>query len=173
MGKHKGLAITCFDFLCVAGRLLHQHYRVNRRKVNSWASEPLSGINVLILWSSAIEQRFAPQRWLTFRQAMGAGGYVRRGEKGTTVCYVDRFVPRAERDRATEAESKSRTITFLKRFTVVKLDQCENLPEDLTAAEAVKSDRLLSIAEADQLIAGTGVDLHIGRPDACYPPALD
>ena len=140
---------------------------------NAVSQRPYSGINVLILWSAAIEQGFASQRWLTFRQAMAAGGHVRRGEKGTVVCYADRFVPRAERDRATEAGSDARTIAFLKRFTVFNLDQCEGLPEELSAASVVTSDPVLSIAEADQLIADTSADVRIGGPDAYYVPALD
>lgn len=140
---------------------------------NAVSQRPYSGINVLILWSAAIEQGFASQRWLTFRQAMAAGGHVRRGEKGTVVCYADRFVPRAERDRAQEAGSDARTIAFLKRFTVFNLDQCEDLPEELSTASVVTSDPVLSITEADQLIAGTGADVRIGGPDAYYVPALD
>lgn len=101
---------------------------------NAVSQRPYFGINVLILRSAAIEQGFASQRWLTFRQAMAAGGHVRRGEKGTVVCYADRFVPRAERDRAQEAGSDARTIAFLKRFTVFNLDQCEDLPEDLSTS---------------------------------------
>ncbi|RQW38297.1 ArdC family protein [Novosphingobium sp. LASN5T] len=140
---------------------------------NAISQRPYSGINVLILWSAAIEQGFASQRWLTFRQAIAAGGHVRRGEKGTVVCYADRFVPRTEQDRATEAGSDARTIAFLKRFTVFNLDQCERLPEELIAASVVTSDPVLSITEADQLIAGTGAGVRIGGPDAYYVPALD
>lgn len=140
---------------------------------NAVSRRPYSGINVLILWSAAIEQGFASQRWLTFRQAMTAGGHVRRGEKGTVVCYADRFVPRAERDRAQEAGSDARKIAFLKRFTVFNLDQCEDLTEALLAASIVTSDPVLSIAEADRLIANTGADVRIGGPDAYYVPALD
>jgi hypothetical protein len=33
------------------------------------------------------------QDWLTFRQALGLGGNVRKGEHGTTVVYADRFIP--------------------------------------------------------------------------------
>ncbi len=140
---------------------------------NAVSNRPYSGINVLILWSAAIEQGFASQRWLTFRQAMAAGGHVRRGEKGTVVCYADRFVPRAERDRAAEAGSDARTIAFLKRFTVFNLDQCEGLPQDLLETAAVTTDPVLSIAEADKLIADTGADVRIGGPDAYYVPPLD
>ena len=52
-----------------------------------------SGINVLILWGSVIEHGFPVQGWLTFRQALGLGGNVRKGEHGTTVVYADRFIP--------------------------------------------------------------------------------
>jgi hypothetical protein len=33
------------------------------------------------------------QDWVTFRQALGLGGKVRKGEHGTTVVYADRFIP--------------------------------------------------------------------------------
>ncbi|MCH7628173.1 MAG: DUF1738 domain-containing protein [Proteobacteria bacterium] len=139
---------------------------------NAVSQRAYSGINVLILWAAAIEHGFASQRWLTFRQAMAAGGHVRRGEKGTVVCYADRFVPRTERDRAQEAGSEARTIAFLKRFTVFNLDQCDGLPEDLAGA-AVTPDPVLSIAEADRLIANTGADFRIGGAEAYYVPSLD
>src|SRR4051794_30302752 len=46
-----------------------------------------SGINILILWAAATEHAFTGQSWLTFRQALSLGGYVRKGERGTTVVY--------------------------------------------------------------------------------------
>jgi len=67
---------------------------------NAGSGRTYSGINVLILWTSAIEQGFSSQRWLTYRQAEAAGGHVRRGEKGTVVCYADRFTPREEAAKA-------------------------------------------------------------------------
>src|ERR1700724_3033176 len=54
---------------------------------NAATRRPYSGINVLILWGAVIERGFARQTWLTFRQALGVGGHVRKGEKGTTVVY--------------------------------------------------------------------------------------
>src|SRR5579863_2431125 len=71
-----------------------------------------SGVNVLILWGAVIERGFAGQSWLTFRQALGLGGNVRRGEKGTTVVYADRFVPDEERRRAERDGDEPEAIPF-------------------------------------------------------------
>ena len=60
---------------------------------NAATQRRYSGINVLILWGAVIEHGFAGQSWLTFRQALGNCGDVRKGEHGTTVVYADRFTP--------------------------------------------------------------------------------
>jgi antirestriction protein ArdC len=52
---------------------------------NAATRRQYSGINVLILWSAVIVHGFSAQNWLTFRQALGLGGHVRKGEHGTTV----------------------------------------------------------------------------------------
>ena len=60
---------------------------------NASTDRQYSGVNILILWGAAIERGFTGQSWLTFRQALSLGGHVRKGERGTTVVYADRFVP--------------------------------------------------------------------------------
>ena len=72
-----------------------------------------------------IDHSFSTQNWLTFRQAIGLGGNVRKGEHGTTVVYADRFVPDEERRRAERDGDEPDAIPFLKRFTVFNTDQCE------------------------------------------------
>ena len=85
---------------------------------NAATRREYSGINVLILWGAVIEHGFSGQSWLTFRQALGLGGHVRKAERGTTVVYADRFTPEGERRRAAEANEEPGTIPFLKRFTI-------------------------------------------------------
>jgi len=134
---------------------------------NAATQRRYSGINVLILWGAVIERGFAGQSWLTFRQALGLGGNVRKGEKGTTVVYADRFTPDEERRRAERDGDEPYVIPFLKRFTVFNTDQCENLPEELaTAPEPVPQGLILPQAEA--LIAATGADFRIGGDRAFY-----
>src|SRR5580700_6299844 len=69
---------------------------------NASTARQYSGINILILWGAVIERGFTGQSWLTFRQALLLGGHVRKGERGTTVVYGDRFVPADEKRRARE-----------------------------------------------------------------------
>jgi len=49
---------------------------------NAISGRPYSGINVLILWGAVIEGGYPSQDWLTFRQALAAGGCIRKGERG-------------------------------------------------------------------------------------------
>jgi antirestriction protein ArdC len=100
---------------------------------NAATGRQYSGINVLILWGAVIELGYPAQSWLTFRQALGLGGNVRKGERGTTVVYANRFVPEDERQRSRETGEEAQAIPFLKRFTVFNAAQCDNLPEDIAA----------------------------------------
>ena len=131
-----------------------------------------SGVNVLILWSAVVERGYRSQRGLTFRQALGLGGNVRRGEKGTTVCYADRFTPRAEEERARDEDRDARQIAFLKRFTVFNVNQCDGLPAELTQAPELPEERA-NVPHADALIAATGANFRIGGSEAFYSPDAD
>src|SRR6476660_8918076 len=54
---------------------------------NAVTNRPYSGCNVILLWL-ARNRRWAMPRFLTFKQALEAGGYVRKGEHGTKVIFV-------------------------------------------------------------------------------------
>jgi antirestriction protein ArdC len=131
-----------------------------------------SGINVLILWGAGIDHGYGAQRWLTYRQAQQAGGHVRRGEKGTVVCYADRFTPRDEHEKARDEDREARTVAFLKRFVVFNVDQCEGLPEALTSNPELPNP-VLTIEAADLIIGNTQADFRIGGGEAFYAPRED
>jgi antirestriction protein ArdC len=147
---------------------------------NALTGRPYSGVNILILWSAfwahatphAGAQGFASQGWLTFRQAMAAGGCVRKGERGTSIVYADRFVPEAEKARVLETGGEAKAIAFLKRFTVFNVAQCDGLPETLAPDPVPLAPReIVPVAEA--LIAASGVDVRIGGTKAFYAPGED
>src|SRR5215469_10511626 len=52
-------------------------------------SQPYSGINILMLWASAMEQGFAAPIWMTFKQALELNAHVRKGERGSLVVYAN------------------------------------------------------------------------------------
>jgi antirestriction protein ArdC len=129
-----------------------------------------SGVSILILWGAVIERGFTGQGWLTFRQALSLGGHVRKGERGTTVVYADRFVPSDERRRAAETGEEAQAIPFLKRFTIFNTDQCEDLPPDIATAAPPPG---LIEPRVEALIKATGINFRIGGDRAFYAPAED
>ncbi len=139
---------------------------------NASTGRVYSGINILILWGAVIQHGFPGQGWLTFRQALSLGGNVRKGERGTTVVYADRFTPEDEKRRARETGEEPGKIPFLKRFTVFNTAQCEGLPEDIAVAMPPPPPGLIE-PRVEALIKATGIDFRIGGDRAFYVPALD
>ncbi|WP_034161459.1 ArdC family protein [Sphingomonas sp. ERG5] len=153
---------------------------------NALTGRTYSGVNILILWGAVIECGWPSQSWLTFRQALDAGGSVRKGERGVTVVYADRFTPNAGKERAHatgegEGERGSRrgsdtprakAIAFLKRFTVFNVAQCDGLRPGLAADPAPLAEREV-VSVAENVIAASGVDFRIGGDEAFYVPSLD
>lgn len=139
---------------------------------NAVTGRRYSGINILLLWGAVIERGYTSQGWLTFAQALGAGGCVRKGERGVTVVYADRFTPENERERARSEGDDPRTIAFLKRFTLFNIDQCDGLPERLAVAAPPLPERE-TIPVAEGLIEATGADFRVGGAKAFYAPGAD
>lgn len=138
---------------------------------NAATGRTYAGINILILWGAVIERGYPVQQWLTFRQAICLGGAVRKGERGVTVCYADRFIPKGELDRAVDERNEPSAIAFLKRFTVFNIAQCDGLNEAILGAANLPERAIEPAAEA--LIAATEADFRIGGDRAMYVPSLD
>jgi antirestriction protein ArdC len=136
---------------------------------NAVTGRSYSGINILILWGALFEAGHTAQGWLTFRQALAAGGRVRKGERGVTVVYADRFTPEAEKERAHNEGGDAKSIAFLKRFTVFNVDQCEGLAIEPQASQPPLPEREIApLGEA--MIAASGIEFHIGGAKAFYAP---
>jgi antirestriction protein ArdC len=139
---------------------------------NASTDRRYSGVNVLILWGAVIERGFTGQSWLTFRQALSLGGHVRKGERGTTVVYADRFVPSDEKRRVAETGEEAQTIPFLKRFTVFNTNQCEGLPGDIATTAPPPAPGLIE-PTVEGLIKASGITFRIGGDRAFYAVAED
>lgn len=129
--------------------------------------QPYQGGNVIALWAAATVHGYTSRYWMTFRQAAELGGMVRKGEKSTIVCYVDKWVPEAER-----AKEDPKKITFLKAFPVFNAVQIDGLPD---AYHVPLPERDFSpIPEVETFVARTGASIEEadGTPP-CYIPLLD
>ncbi|OAN62654.1 ArdC family protein [Sphingomonas sp. TDK1] len=139
---------------------------------NALTGRSYSGVNILILWGAVIEQGWPSQSWLTFRQALEAGGCVRKGERGQCVVYADRFTPEAERTRAARDGDDAKAVPFLKRFTVFNVAQCEGLRGGLACDAAPLPEREI-VPVAEEVIAASGVEFRVGGDRAFYVPSHD
>lgn len=112
---------------------------------------PYNGINVLMLWSAAIERGHGVPIWMTFKQANELGAHVRKGETGTIVVYADKII-RNETNAETGDEAE-RAIPFMKGYTVFDVGQIDGLPMHYYGEPAQPIDPLQHIAHADAFFA--------------------
>ncbi|MCP3381227.1 zincin-like metallopeptidase domain-containing protein [Bradyrhizobium sp. CCGUVB4N] len=132
---------------------------------------PYQGINVLVLWSAAIDHGYGAPIWMTFKQAGQLGAHVRKGEIGTLVVYADRMI-RKDTNKETGEEAE-RAIPFMKGYTVFNVEQIEGLPAHYYGQPQQPPDPVQRIAHADAFFAATGAAIVHGGSRACYVPSTD
>lgn len=132
---------------------------------------PYRGINIIMLWSEAMEKGYAASHWMTFEQAKHLGGHVRKGEHGSLVVYASTF-KKSETDGATGEESE-RDIPFMKGYTVFNAEQVEGLPEHFTQAAQTILDPVQRISHAEEFFTATGANIQHGGNHAFYSPGED
>lgn len=136
---------------------------------NAVTGRPYHGGNVLVLWCAG----FSDPRWLTFKQALALGGCVRKGERGTTVCFWAPVSGKKATDAAPDAEGGEETTAGRKRlmcraYTVFNVSQCDGLTLD---AETPAAPAELGVA--DNVAARVGAKVTRGGARAFYSPSAD
>jgi antirestriction protein ArdC len=131
---------------------------------------PYQGINVLMLWSAAIEKGYAAPIWMTFKQAVELRACVRKGEHGSLVVYADKIIRTETTDSGEEAE---RAIPFMKGYTVFNVEQIDGLPEHYYGKPEARTDSVQRIAHAEAFFGTTGANVVHGGSRACYVPSTD
>jgi antirestriction protein ArdC len=136
---------------------------------NAVTNRPYSGCNVILLWL-ALNRGWATPRFLTYKQALDAGGNVRRGEHGTKVYFVKRLQVRDGDGEQAEA----RLVPMLREYTVFNVDQCDGLPDSIRAGKPMRvrnPDTRDGLAE--DFLRCTGADIREGHGEAYYAPSHD
>lgn len=134
------------------------------------------GSNTLNLASVAIERGYSDNRWGTYKQIKAAGGYVRAGEKGTTIVYLHTHRKQAVKDnqgrpvKDDDGRQVYRRVPvskpWPKHYTVFNAEQAErlNLPERPEPPANWKAHD-----QAERLIRASGVDFrHVAGDRAFY-----
>lgn len=132
---------------------------------------PYRGINILMLWSQAIEKGYASPHWMTFRQAKELGAFVKKGEQASEVVYAS-TLSRMETNENTGEESE-RNIPFLKSYAVFNAEQIDGLPETFLRLPEKTLDPMQRIARAEEFIRASGADIRRGGGKAYYSVSDD
>ena len=136
---------------------------------NAVTNRPYSGCNVILLWL-ARNRGWSTPRFVTYKQAMEAGGNVRKGEQGTKVYFVKQL---QVKDGEGE-DAESRLIPMMREYTVFAVDQCEGLPDSIQTGKPMRvRNPDARDALADEFLHSTGADIREGHGEAFYVPSHD
>ncbi|MGJ7609300.1 ArdC family protein, partial [Variovorax sp. LT1R20] len=154
---------------------------------NGKTGAPYRGANVLLLWDAAIEGGYASNVWLTYRQAQGLGGQVRKGERGVLCAHFERRA-RECRDDADEVLSEGGTdeeamaassgaragVLLCRPFWLFNVAQIDGLPLEVVDLGIASPVGLQGPVErAMRLLGGCNATIRHGFDQAAYLPALD
>lgn len=128
------------------------------------------GINIVMLWASAMEQGFSAPLWMTFKQAKALGAHVKKGAKGTLVVYADTITRSEENDKG---EQVDRSIPFMKGYTAFNVEQIEGLPAHFYARGETFRNPDERDRRAERFFAATGARIRHGGNAAFYAPEPD
>ncbi|MGJ7497901.1 ArdC family protein [Variovorax sp. RT4R15] len=159
---------------------------------NGKTGAPYHGANVLLLWDAAIEQGYAANVWLTYKQAASLGAQVRKGERAVMCAHFERRARKggavehdnAERDGEEEEGREGREgraeaasahgYLVCVPFWVFNVAQIDGLPAEVLEHCAAPAPSPLGPVEgAFRLLAGCGATIRHGFDRAAYLPELD
>ncbi len=130
--------------------------------------ETYRGVNVILLWSAAIERGYLSPYWLTFNQAVKLGAQVRKGERGEIVVYYGQGTRKRMDEGGAEVEDAFR---FLKWYVVFSADQIDNLPARFHPEPVAPSMAPMAMHEA--WFERLEIARIVTRDIACYIPSKD
>jgi antirestriction protein ArdC len=132
--------------------------------------KPYRGVNVMMLWASAIEKGYTAPIWMTYNQAAGIGGQVRKGETGSLVVYAATFTRTVTDEKGDEEE---KAIPFMKGYTVFNVEQIDGLPGHFYATVAAPNQDINRDDRLERFFAATGATIRHGGSSAFYSPGQD
>ncbi|HDL7933783.1 TPA: DUF1738 domain-containing protein [Yersinia enterocolitica] len=146
--------------------------------VNAITGRAYSGINVMLLWIDTYNKGFNSHQWLTFKQAIDAGGHVRKGEKSTLVTLFKPYEKPATDSHGQPVFDANGEIimsrrSFITSFHLFNTEQCDGLSEQQPHTVPMISDSE-RMARVEQVVACGGVKVtHSYQDRAFYSSMVD
>jgi len=131
---------------------------------NLVSGKPYRGINVFLL----ALQPYASTYWLSFKQCKARGGNVKKGEKGSMICFYKTV--KGERENK-KGEKESTTFPLLRYYYVFNVEQCEGVEYP----KPVFKEPGERIAECERVVEGMPQkpELKFEEQRAFYNPNFD
>lgn len=134
--------------------------------VNYTTGNLYRGINIVLLWSSAIKNNFRTAEWASFKQWQSKNERIRKGEKGNLVVYYDTFEK--------EVDDEIKKIPFLKASYVFNRCQLESYVEENFKDGATESMNLVKTIDLVEIfVANTKAVIEHQGAQAFYSPIAD
>ncbi len=140
--------------------------------LNASTGKHYRGINVFVLWDQAIAKGYSTPSWVTFNQANGLKGHVKKGEKGTDVVFYKPISKTKSLNLEDEVLVDQQTFWVLRTYTVFNLDQVDGL--DHLKLKPEPMEPFVAIEEADGLLIDSGAEIiHAPIDQAFYDRKKD
>lgn len=153
---------------------------------NGKTGQPYHGANVLLLWEAAIEEGYASNVWLTYKQAASLGAQVRRGERAVLCAYFERQAGKARGghdgaaaveggggDDSRSDDTAPASVLLCRAFWMFNVAQIDGLPAELVHACNVPLPSSPPVATAIRMLAASNPTIRHGYTRAMYVPDLD
>jgi antirestriction protein ArdC len=133
-----------------------------------FVGKPYNGINVVILWATAMEQGYQSPYWMSLQQANEVGARVRKGEKSTPIVFYTVYT---KTDNDTGEESKLR---IPRAYRIFNADQIDGLSEKFhpqTVVPVIESKE--RDPRAEEFFDALGANISYGGNTASYTISKD
>jgi len=135
---------------------------------NAVTGRAYRGINVWLTLCQAMVHGYTSNRWLTMKQANGAGGKIRKGQKPTWIVF---WKKRQFKDM--DEEETVRTVMMMRVYKVWNVDQCENLDEAKLKRSVVVTRDIDPIEACEAIVADYNNPPKRAAGQPSYRPSTD
>jgi antirestriction protein ArdC len=131
--------------------------------MNLVSKKAYTGINVLLLGMT----KYVSPYWVSYKQAVELGGFVKKGEKAHMVVFW-KFLKVDDKNNPGEEKK----IPLLRYYLVFNVEQCEGLESKIPVVETLEFNPL---EECEKIVDGYQgkPEIEFGGHSASYSPSID